>query len=405
MKKTLKPLYLLALLPALGQADDAVQAATFGDAISEGKAHVMLRYRFEHVDQDGKSKNANASTLLTRLNYLTKDYNGWQVFLEADNVSEVGIDDFNAGMGNTPNRGEYPIVADPSGTEVNQAWVQFKHNNNKFKLGRQRIVLDNQRFVGGVAWRQNEQTYDSFSMDFNFDDSRLFVAYIDKVHRIFGDDVAAGNHDNQSFLINYSNKLNQNSKLGIYHYNIDNENAAAFSTATTGAFFEWGNKGADLPLNFKAEFAQQSDNADNPVNYTANYYRLDAGIQFKPMKLLAGYEVLTGDANKSGAMFRTPLATLHAFNGWADQFLNTPQAGIEDAFIGSQFNTGSFKWQVLFHDFNVEDGSSDLGNEVDLSVAKKLSKRTKGLFKIAHFDGKGARKDVDKVWFMLQANF
>lgn len=403
MKKALKPLYLMALIPAFAQAEEATD--TFAQSITDGKAHVMLRYRFEHVDQDGKAKNANASTLLTRLNYLTKDYNGWQFFLEADNVSEIGTDDFNAGMGNTPNRSAYPIVADPSGTEINQAWVSFKSNDNSYKLGRQRIVLDNQRFVGGVAWRQNEQTYDAFSMDFNFDNNRFYVAYIDQVHRIFGNDVPAGNHDNQSFLFNYSNTLNKNSKIALYHYNIDNQDAAAFSTATTGAYYQWNNKGADLPLSFKAEFAQQSDNADNPVNYTANYYRLDGSVQFKPMKWLAGYEVLTGDADKAGASFRTPLATLHAFNGWADQFLSTPNEGIADLFIGTQFKTGSFKWQAVFHDFSAEDGSHDFGNEIDLSVAKKLSKHMNGLFKIAHFDGKGARKDADKVWFMLQANF
>ena len=41
--------------------------ASIADAITGGKAHLDFRYRFENVDQEPFSKDANASTLRSRL--------------------------------------------------------------------------------------------------------------------------------------------------------------------------------------------------------------------------------------------------------------------------------------------------------------------------------------------------
>lgn len=402
MTVKIKPLLALALLPSLGVAEES---ASLGDAITQGDAQVMLRYRYEYVDQDHINQSAQASTLLARLNYLSKEHKGWQFFAEADHVTEVGLDDFNAGMGNTPGRTQYPVVADPSGTEINQAWVSFKHNEHLYKLGRQRLVLDNQRFIGGVAWRQNEQTFDAISYSTQFKNSTLKLAYINKAHRIFGDDVAAGNHDNQTLIANFSYKNDQLGRFGLYHYAIDNETLAGFSTATTGLQYQWKSKETLHPLDFRAEWAYQVDHADNPVDYSAHYVRLDGGVQFDPVKWVVGFEQLSGDADRSGASFRTPLATLHAFNGWADQFLATPAAGLEDWFFGAQFKTGSFNWKIKYHQFGAQDTGVDFGQELDLAIAKKLTSRTKALLKMAVFDGKGSFKDTEKMWFMIQSNF
>ena len=47
------------------------------------------------------------------------------------------------------------MVADPDGTEINQALLRYDHTKGNAVVGRQRINLDNQRFIGSVAWRQN----------------------------------------------------------------------------------------------------------------------------------------------------------------------------------------------------------------------------------------------------------
>lgn len=399
-----KPL-ILALFCLAGsvEASDTIEASdTFFDSISGGDSSLSFRYRYETVDQDGFAKDANASTLRTRLNFKTKDYKGFNFFVEADNVTQVFADNYNAGAGNSPSNTQYPVVVDPDGTEINQAWFNYNFSEgNGVKVGRQRILLDNQRFVGGVGWRQNEQTYDAVSGSFKIGNSKLFTAYIDNVNRIFGEDVAAGDHDNNTLLVNWSNKFDDMGKLSLYYYNINNKDAAAFSTSTFGAKFA----GKQNNFNYGLEFASQSDAHNNSVNYSANYLRLDGGYQFKKANLFAGYEVLEGDANNAGSSFRTPLATLHAFNGWADKFLGTPSDGIEDFFIGAKGAVNGFKWKAIYHDFGAEDGSRDLGSELDLSVAKKINKNVSLLLKAALYDADTHASDTNKVWFMVSANF
>lgn len=379
---------------------------SLAEAFTEGDANLSFRYRFEMVDQDNFTRDANASTLLTRLNYGTEKYQGFKFFIEADNIMEVFGDNYNAGGGNTPNNGQYPVVADPTGTDINQAWVSYDFADKQtLKLGRQRIILDNQRFIGGVGWRQNEQTYDALSFDGQIAGSPLFISYVENVNRIFGDDVAAGDHDNQTLLANWSNKWQDKHQLTVYYYNIDNQDVASFSTATLGASFKTHWPVGEHKMTFAAEWAQQSDAHNNPVNYDANYLRLDLGLALKQVTFFTGYEVLEGDTNQAGAAFRTPLATLHAFNGWSDQFLTTPDAGLEDSFVGAKGDIEGFNWQLVYHQFDANSGSGDFGDELDFSVAKKLNKNFSALVKAAQYNAKDIKTDTNKYWLMLSAKF
>ncbi len=403
MKKTT---LILAGLTTLTFYNEPLMAAeNLTQAFTEGDASLSFRYRFEFVDQDNFDRNANASTIKTRLNYKTKAYKGFSFFVELDNVTEVIGDNYNSGAGTTPDRGQFPVVADPTGSELNQAWVNFNFSDHSFKLGRQRIVLDNQRFVGGVAWRQNEQTFDAASFNFKLGTSKLFLSYVDNVNRIFGGDVAAGDHDNQSYLVNWSNKWQDRHKLVAYYYNIDNENVAAFSTQTMGVsfdtFWQLDNSKATLRL----EFAEQSDAANNPVNYTANYWRVDGGLKFKNINFTLGHEVLEGSATQSGASFRTPLATLHAFNGWSDQFLATPATGLKDTFVGIGWGYNQFKWLVKYHNFSSESTNQDYGSELNASVVMNYSKNTSFLLKYAQYESDGFSIDTQKIWFMSTVKF
>jgi len=83
-------------------------------------------------------------------------------------------------------------------------------------------------------------------------------------------------------------------------------------------------------LTFTGEFAKQKNYRDNPRAIDLDYYLGELGVKVKSASLLAGYEVLEGD-NLTG--FSTPLATLFAFNGWADVFLTTPVRGLNDFYV------------------------------------------------------------------------
>ena len=131
-------------------------------AITSGQAHLDFRYRYEQVDQQGFDVDAYASTLRTRLNYTTAEWQGLTAMLEAANVVVLGqYDLYNSTTNGATSR---PVVADPEYTEINQAWLQYRRGSFTGIGGRQVINLDNQRFVGNVAWRQNDQTYDAVTL-------------------------------------------------------------------------------------------------------------------------------------------------------------------------------------------------------------------------------------------------
>ena len=373
-------------------------------ADSWGDPGLALRYRFENVDDEAFVEEADASTLRLRLNFLTPEYSGFSAFVEVDTVVEFGPDDYNAGGGNTPERGQFPLVADPDGIDLNQLWVQWGAGEGRLiRAGRQRIIFDNARFVGNVGWRQNEQTYDALAADWLLGGVRMQYAYVDNVNRIFGNDVPAGDHDNDTHLLNVSRALGDAGRLAGYWYDIDNEDDPASSTRTWGLRWVGSTMGA---FGYSAEFAHQSDAANNPVDYDADYWRLDASLGDEQFSGFAGWEVLGGDASKPGAAFRTPLATLHAFNGWADRFLVTPNAGLEDLFIGLKGRQWNWSWQAVLHDFTAEDGSADWGSELDASAARTFAERYELLLKFADFDGDSPGfPDTRKIWVQLSAAY
>ncbi len=409
----------LLLGPLSLAADQEVEAdeKTLVEAIIAGTPHVNFRYRYEYVSDDDFNKNANASTIRFRLNYGTDKWRGWSGFGEFDYIAELLFNDFNSAAGTSPpDRNEYPVVADPKGADLNQFYLDYDgFSDTKLRFGRQRILLDNQRFVGGVGWRQNEQTYDGASIKFKgFKNTEVFYSYVGQVNRIFGERAAAGQQRMKSHLLNVPVSLGENWKITPYYYYIENDDVAAFaatSTATLGARAKGDVALGNSTLKLMGELATQSDVADNPVSYSAEYFHLSADWVMKnSLSLGIGFESLGGDENEAGKAFRTPLATLHAFQGWADQFLGTagsiPAAGVEDLYISAKYNFNKWKFQAIYHDFSAASGSADWGSEIDLAASRSLGDRYSLLLKGAFFSSDDvAFRDVTKLWVQLVAKF
>lgn len=398
---------VVSISPLTTMAQEGAQSLT--DAIVSGDANLNLRYRYELVDEDSNPEDANASTLRIRLNYKTADWSNWSGFVEMDYVGEVLVNDFNSGAGtSSADRAQYPVVADPKGSDLNQLYLDYKADDLLLRFGRQRILLDNQRFVGGVGWRQNEQTYDGASLTYNgWSDTKFFYSYVGNVNRIFGDTVAAGDHNVDAHLLNAKIGLSENWSVTPYVYLIDNDDAASNSTSTFGARLSGKMELSDGSLSFVGEFASQSDAADAPVDYDASYLMAEVNWALaNGISLGLGLETLEGDSNVDDSMFRTPLATLHAFQGWADKFLATPDEGINDVYLKAKVGVEKWQLQAIYHDFSAESGSGDFGTEIDLSASRKLSDRYGLLLKTAFFSSDSTSySDTTKLWLMLTAGF
>src|SRR5688572_26499544 len=135
------------------------------EAIAKGKFNLNARLRYEYVEQSTFDEEANAPTIRTRFGYTTAPLYGFQGMLEGENIAVIGSEkNYNAaGSNRTTDR---PVVADPPTTELNQAWLSYNYTNwVTAKGGRQRIALDNHRFIGDVGWRQNMQTFDAMAVE------------------------------------------------------------------------------------------------------------------------------------------------------------------------------------------------------------------------------------------------
>ena len=393
----------LCLLLATGASASADNPpASLADAIAQGKASVNLRARYEGVDQTGL-KDAEALTLRTRLGFTTAAYQGLKAMVELENIASPDGDRYSQ-AGINPGGAGRAVVADPEGTEVNQAWLAYTSGKTTATAGRQRLVLDNVRFVGDVGWRQNMQTFDGFVLsDKTLDKTTLTYAYLTRINRVFGDDHAQGNWDSDSHVFNAGYAGLKAGTLTGYAYLLDFDNAAAQSSATYGVSFAGATPVSDaLKFTYRAEYAAQSDYGSSALNYSTDYYTLELGLAGKPGALAIGYEKLGSD---SGVSFRTPLATLHAFNGWADMFLATPANGIEDTYVKASASLpGGIGFLAFYHKFTAARLGADYGTELDLQLTRKFGKNITGLIKYAGFDSDSASfANVDKFW--LQVDF
>lgn len=407
MKRLFHSVALLLLtlqsIPVLADATPGGVAPVGVAAV--GVAHLDFRYRLEAVDQQGFSENALASTLRTRANYLSAPYvtsqTKTQLFFEVDNVTYLGSEVFN----NTRNGStRYPVVADPVGTGINQLYLKTKTDLFTTTLGRQRILHDGQRFIGGVGWRQNEQTYDGLGVQIH-PATPLSGSweYVKRVSRIFGPNHGAppASLDSNSHLTRVHYDASSLGKLTGYGYFLDFEDAPALSTRTVG--FRYQNafdfNGITLPLSI--EYAHQNDYADNRANLSLDYIAVDLSLKTQYATFNIGNEILEGS---SAGGFQTPLATLHKFQGWTDKFLSTPVTGIDDRYIGISGENQGVKWAVTYHDFDAERGSTDYGKELDLSIARKLTTNISAVLKWARYDADNFSTDTSKAWLMLTAS-
>lgn len=128
------------------------------------------------------------------------------------------------------------------------------------------------------------------------------------------------------------------------------------------------------------------------------------------------FEVLGTDSNDAAAgsvRFKTPLATLHAFNGWADVFLATPAKGLRDAYGFVQVTVpGDVPLRLVYHSYEADNGGADFGQEWDVVASKKFGKNWTVLTKYAYYDGKDALGSLgapavpfDKHLFWAQVEF
>lgn len=373
--------------------------------ITQGVPLLNMRYRLENVEQDNELKDATASTLRTRLGFESAEYHGLGVLVEGENIVSVGDEDYNS---STNDNSEYSTVLDPETTEFNQAYISYRFlRDTLFKVGRQRMKWDNERFLGNVGFRQNEQTYDAVTlMNTSFAGSRFIYAYMTEAQRFVGDDNPLGDLDMNSHFINYSYQQLNSNRLTAYAYFLEMkiQQLLGRSTKTFGLRYKGDLDMASTKLLYTLEYANQSDYAKGASTNDADYALLELGVKFSNEWIAKlGVEVLSGDGTYG---FQTPLATAHAHNGAADTFAaGTPANGLVDTYANISAPILGAKTTITYHNFASDNDSIDYGTEVDVEVSKKFGERYQLGLKYAAYSADELAVDTDKIWGWFQVSF
>ena len=377
MSLALAPVALLMTI----QAASADELDNLGAAMHGGQTNFSLKARYESVETPTTPAvgQAKAMTMGYRFGYETGAYHDFAVNVQAQGV--WGNKQYADGQSNSTQAPGLNTVNDPAGVNLSQAHLIYRGiADTTIKQGRQVLRYDDDRWVGNVDWRQNWQTYDATSVtNKSIADTTVQAAYVTNVNRPSTDGASAnGNAHMKSTLVNVNNKSLSFADIVAYNYRLDYTDAVQAgptvmgSTNTTGVkLAKEGIDVAGFKLGWTGEMAQQKNFKQNTTNYTAKYTNIGASVGGSLGKLSIAQETLGSD---NGVGLQTPLATLFAFNGWADKFLVTPKNGLKDSYVRGRSNVAGIVVGADFHQFKSDAGSMNLGREVDLIAEKDLDK-------------------------------
>lgn len=375
---------------------------TISDQIAGGKLIFEARARYEGVDQTKTATlrdEAQAITLRTRLGWETADWNGLKALVEFEDVRHLGPEHFAVnvpGVATPPLNGaskaRYPLVNDPDVTELNRAQITWTPSAAlTLTAGRQRILLDDQRFVGNVGWRQDEQTFDAVRADVAVGRFKATYAYVGKVNRILGE---LKDWESESHLFNATWSPAEALRLQAFVYALDFENSAANASITKGIKASGKTWVGLYQLAYDATWATQSDYRHRTAAFDLDYYEASLAGTFDIYTVKLGYEQLEGNGTRG---FTTPLATVHAFQGWADAWVSPGGNksfvdGIEDTNLTLNIKP-RFRRTYLFnadliaryHDFNDQRTGADLAREWDLQATAAITAKLSVQLKYADF--------------------
>jgi len=392
---------------ALAGFNDSIKnALKFGQAdakYGQIKFDTRLRYDYANTEETVNKKTAEAFTARLRVGYLSPKFKGLQGYAEFEGNQDIGLNDYRNKRNDGWRKNGYDVIQDPQDTELNQLWLSFDGiPDTNVKVGRQRIKIDNDRFIGNVGWRQMEQTFDSVLLtNKSLPNTTVKVGYIDQVKNI----ISTTDEMTTPFL-NIAYDFKGYGKLSAYGYWIDYDELAksANSSQTYGLRFNGGTEVTeDVKALYTAEYAHQSDYGDNTTGYDVDYFHFTGGISAFGVTAKGGVEQLGGQNNK---VFSTPLATGHAFQGWADAFLVAqPGSGIRDVYGSIATKIKGVKIMGIYHDFEDDSGSIEHGNEYDFVVATKIAKHYSLLAKYAYYNADQFGNDTQKIWIQGGIHF
>lgn len=370
------------------------------------KPLVEARLRAETVEQAGLPLDATALTVRVRAG-VEASRGRWSALVEGQgNLAVVG--DYFDGLEPSPGR---PIVADPQSIALSRALLRYRAPTLTLTAGRQRIAIDDERFVGAVPFRQNGQSFDAVRAEWTgIAGLKADVSYAWGVRTIWGIDGVGSRPesiggDNVFANLGYTTPIGT---LSGFAYRIDQDGFnPRLSSLTAGVRLAGARPlSPAVRLSYQASYARQSDDGANPNDYGADYGLIDATLDAHGFRIGGGYEVLGASSGVALTSFQTPLATGFKFQGWADKFLTTPADGIRDLYGTLGYGRPSFaglsdvRVQATYHRYESDQAVRHYGDELNLLASARSGKFTFSARYAEYFADRFAT-DTRKFWLQL----
>lgn len=377
------------------------------------KPTVDARLRYEHVEQDGLPvEDSDAVTMRLRGGVVASS-GPWNVLVEGQTTLAI-VGDYYDGLHGAAMR---PLIGDPENVALYRAQLQYKTKTLTVTAGRQRISLDDDRFVDAALFRDNAVTYDAVRTEWTgVKGLRADVTYAWDVRTVWGTDgtgarpTAIGG-DNVFAELGYGTPIGT---LTGYSYLVDQDEAAVqgfrLSSQTYGLRLKGVRPIGKAKLGYELSYARQSDYRNNPNHYSADFYLVDTTLDLAPLKLGVGYEVDGADKGVALTSFQFPVGSGFRYRGWAGKFNPTPPDGVRDLYGSAGWGVkklgplADFSVQATYHRFDSDRLVRHYGDEIDLLAGGKLGRYALSV-RYADYRADTFATDTRKVWLQADASF
>ena len=386
-----------------GGVADAARADDFVEALAAGKPILEERLRYESVDQGNFVRTAEALTLRSRFGWETASWQRLTGLVEGEATSHLGGEHYNDSLNHHT---AYPAISDPQTLELHRlqlAWTPSKAFSAT--IGRQRLNIDDSRWIASSSWRQDEQAFDAARIDSAIGKFSGTYVYITQVARNLAQ---TADYRSKSHGLTLAYAAAPALRVEGFIYALDLKQAPSASTLTEGLRLTGQQAVEGLKLGYAGSYAVQRNDAANPASYRAPYWMGEVTASRGPVLAKINYESLGSDGKHAVSM---PLSSLHIFQGWADAFTTTPARGVDDFNLSLAYSPpvrwGPLSAPQLFlrhHDFTYASGTGGLGTEWDASAQVNLTKQLAALVKYADYHGTAAVPGRRKLWLQLDFN-
>ena len=402
MKKHLLSIFALGtafvLCPTLASAQEELPTPPPMDEMApppppnEFTLSAQLRPRFEYRNGayrplvEGESP-AILTNNRTRLNFDYKHTDRLHLYISLQNVNVWG------------QAQQIQAVDRTGGMSVFEAYAEFPLVNTlSAKVGRQMIVLDDDRIFGSLDWHPAGRSHDAVNLNWTPCDQwtlRGFFAYNQSgstttptlnVNTPSGQNFTPGWGQDyqhlQALHAHYS--ISEAHQLSLLFANLGyrTDDSADQNMQTFGAHYT----GKSNQLSYGASAYMQTGKNNTGADKSAYMFAVNAGYKFSPIfGLTAGVDYLSGNAsddNSKDKKFNPFSGTNHKFYGFMDYYYVgfTPSVGLLNPYLTANVRTGEkSNLSATFHYFapaaKFEVGGkkhSSYGSEIDLVYNLKV---------------------------------